>query len=114
MEEYDKKYYKIKDVAEIISVPQSTLRFWEREFPELNPVRSASNIRYYKPADIELVKLIHYLLKTKGLKLDAAKEQLRNNRSNISRRVEVIDRLLHVRSELMSLQKAMRLRKIPE
>ncbi len=39
MEEFDKKYYKIKDVAEILSVPASTLRYWESEFPEISPRR---------------------------------------------------------------------------
>ena len=30
----NKKYYKIKDVADMVGVPQSTLRFWESEFRE--------------------------------------------------------------------------------
>ena len=34
MEELSKQYYKIKEVAEILDVPQSTLRFWEKEFQE--------------------------------------------------------------------------------
>ena len=75
MEEFNKNYYKIKEVAEMLDVPQSTLRFWEKEFPIIKPTRSRSNIRYYKPADIETLRIIHYLIKTKGLKIDAAKAQ---------------------------------------
>lgn len=47
MEEFDKKYYKIKDVSELLGVSASTLRYWEQEFPECRPRRSATNIRYY-------------------------------------------------------------------
>ena len=45
MEELSKQYYKIKEVAEILDVPQSTLRFWEKEFPMIKPIRSSHNIR---------------------------------------------------------------------
>jgi len=45
----DKKYYKIKDVAEMLGIVPSTLRYWEQEFPECSPRRSASNQRYYTP-----------------------------------------------------------------
>ena len=92
MEELSKQYYKIKEVAEILDVPQSTLRFWEKEFPMIKPIRSSHNIRYYRPQDIELLRIIHYLIKDKGLKIEAAREQLRSNKHNVSRRVEIIDR----------------------
>lgn len=113
MEELSKQYYKIKEVAEILNVPQSTLRFWEKEFStQLKPKRSNSNIRYYRPQDIELLKIIHYLVKERGLKIEAAREQLRSNRHNVSRKIEVIDRLKSVRSELVNLLVALGGRKL--
>lgn len=112
MEELSKQYYKIKEVAEILDVPQSTLRFWEKEFPMIKPIRSSHNIRYYRPQDIELLRIIHYLIKDKGLKIEAAREQLRSNRHNVSRRVEIIDRLKSVRSELANLLVALGGRKL--
>ena len=112
MEELSKQYYKIKEVAEILDVPQSTLRFWEKEFPMIKPIRSSHNIRYYRPQDIELLRIIHYLIKDKGLKIEAAREQLRSNRHNVSRRVEIIDRLKLVRSELANLLVALGGRKL--
>ncbi|MDE7495282.1 MAG: MerR family transcriptional regulator, partial [Muribaculaceae bacterium] len=45
----DKLYYKIKDVAEMLDIPATTLRYWEKEFPECSPRRSSTNIRYYTP-----------------------------------------------------------------
>ena len=112
MEELSKQYYKIKEVAEILDVPQSTLRFWEKEFPMIKPIRSSHNIRYYRPQDIELLRIIHYLIKDKGLKIEAAREQLRSNKHNVSRRVEVIDRLKSLRSELANLLVALGGRKL--
>ena len=37
MEEFDKKYYKIREVAEILGIPVSTLRFWETRFTVIKP-----------------------------------------------------------------------------
>lgn len=105
-----KQYYKIKDVAEMIGVQQSTLRFWEKEFNCLNPRRSASNVRYYTPADIEMLREINFLVRDKGLKLEAAKEQMKLNRSNVNRRVKAIDRLLTVKAGLENMLKSLTMR----
>lgn len=105
-----KQYYKIKDVAEMLGVQQSTLRFWEKEFDCLNPRRSASNVRYYTPANIEMIRVISYLLRNRGLKLEAAKEQMRHNRGNVSRRIRAIERLENVRDTLSSLLKSLNVR----
>lgn len=111
MDTLDKKYYKISDVAEMIDVPQSTLRYWEREFPECAPRRSKGNVRYYTPENIHVLRIIHFLLKVKGLKLEAAREQLRDNMENVSRRTEIIDRLMGVRASLEQLRKALNIRR---
>lgn len=111
MEEYTKKYYKIKDVAELLNLSASTLRYWETEFPECKPRRSKTNIRYYRPEDIETLKIIHYLLKVKGLKIDAAKEQLHQNRKNVSNRVKIIDTLQDTRAQLEGMLRALTKRK---
>lgn len=99
----NKKYYRIREVSEIVGVPLSTLRFWETQFPGLAPQRNSRGTRFYTPADVETVKIIHYLIKDKGLKIEAAKEEMRVNRDGISRRFEVVDRLRYVRSQLTGL-----------
>ena len=100
MEDFNKKYFKIRDVAEFLGVPPTTLRYWEQEFPDITPSRTATGIRQYTPEDIETLRIIHYLLKTRGLKMDAAKQQFKINRKNISKRLKVIDELMDLRSEL--------------
>ena len=111
MEIGDKKYYKIKDVAEFLEENQSTLRFWEKEFPQVKPIRSANGLRYYTANDIETLKIIKFLLRTKRLKIDAAKAQLRSNSKNISNRVKIVEELTEIRSSLKRLEKALSLRK---
>ena len=105
-----KLYFKIKDVAEMLGVQQSTLRFWEKEFDCLNPRRSATNLRYYTPQDIETLRAISYLLRDRGLKLEAAKEQMRLNRGTVSRRLRAIERLEKVRNSLEELMKGLSVR----
>ena len=105
-DDIQKQYYKIKEVASIVGVPASTLRYWETEFPEVAPRRSRSNARYYTPKDIEKLKVIHYLVKLKGLKLEAAREQLRVASRHASREMQIIGRLEHIKSEMKSLLKA--------
>lgn len=94
----------------MLGVQQSTLRFWEKEFDCLNPRRSATNLRYYTPQDIETLRAISYLLRDRGLKLEAAKEQMRLNRGNVSRRLRAIERLEKVRNSLEELMKGLSVR----
>lgn len=102
-----KKYYKIGDVAEILNVPTSTLRFWEKEFTVIKPKRNAKNIRVYTSKDIETIKMIYYLVKEKGLKLDAAQAMIKRNRDGISKQYEVVERLKQMREQLLKLDGAL-------
>lgn len=102
-----KKFYKIGDVAEILNVPTSTLRFWEKEFTVIKPKRNTKNIRVYTVKDIETIKMIYYLVKEKGLKLDAAQAMIKRNRDGISKQFEVVERLKGVRDQLMQLDNAL-------
>lgn len=102
-----KSYYKIKEVAEMLEVSQSTLRYWEQEFPEVSPIRTSSGRRAYTPDNIEKLEIIKFLLKDKGMKIDAVKEQLRHNVKNISTRMKMIDILKSVREELKELLNAL-------
>ncbi|MBR0024360.1 MAG: MerR family transcriptional regulator [Muribaculaceae bacterium] len=103
----NKKYYKIGDVAEILNIPTSTLRFWEKEFTVIKPKRNAKNIRVYTVKDIETIKMIYYLVKEKGLKLDAAQAMIKRNRDGISKQHEVVERLKTMREQLLKLDSAL-------
>lgn len=107
MQELDKKFYKIGDVATILGIPMSTLRYWESQFTIIKPRRNAKNIRFYTPNDIETIRKVYYLVKEKGLKLDAAQDQIRHNRDGVDKRFEVVDRLKSIKADLQELQAAL-------
>lgn len=76
MEEINKAYYTIGEVAEILELNSSLIRFWEKEFDSLNPKKNKKGNRLFRPEDIELLKKIKYLVKEKKYTLQGAKEAL--------------------------------------
>ena len=103
MDSTSKKYYKISEVAELVGLPMSTLRFWENIFPTINPRRNDRGTRFYTPRDIEAIRMISYLGKDKGMKLEAAKEELKRNRDGITKKFETVQRLRQVRDRLQEM-----------
>jgi DNA-binding transcriptional MerR regulator len=87
------------------------LRFWESQFTIIKPHRNGHGTRFYTPSDIETIRMIHYLVKDKGLKLEAAQEQIKHNRSGVTRRFEVVERLHGIRNQLSSLLDAINSRR---
>lgn len=106
-QDLDKKYYKIQEVAALVDLPASTLRFWESQFTIIKPRRNSHGVRHYTPRDVETIRMIRYLVKDKGLKIEAAQEQIRNNRENVSRRHDAIRRLEDIRLRLTDLLHAL-------
>ena len=101
-----KLYYSIKEVASIIGVSESTLRFWEKEFPHVRPrTAGQSNVRQYTEKNIEDLKIIYNLIKVRGFKIAAAREYLKNNREGVDKSTEVITLLQGTLSELKELKK---------
>ena len=100
-----KLYYSIKEVAEMFGLNESTLRYWESEFPYLKPKTSGPNkVRQYSEKDIEQIRLIHNLVKVRGFKLAAARKMINDNRDGSDRKAEVLSRLIDIRSELQQLK----------
>ena len=103
-----KLYYSIKEVAAMFGLNESTLRYWEQEFPYLKPKTSGpAKIRQYQEKDIEQIRLIHNLVKERGFKLAAAKKIINANRNGAERKAEVMTRLIGVREELQALRRQM-------
>lgn len=101
-----KLYYSIKEVAEMFDLNESTLRFWETEFPYLRPkTAGASKVRQYTQKDIDLVKLIYNLVKVRGFKLAAAKRIINQNRDGADKTADMLVRLMAVRDDLQSLKR---------
>ena len=71
-----KRYFTIGEVAELCYVKQHVLRYWEQEFPQLNPVKRRGNRRYYQHADVLLIRQIRSLLYDQGFTIGGAKQKL--------------------------------------
>ena len=54
------------------------LRYWEREFKEIKP-KKINYIRYYSSKQIEIIKMIKFLLKSKGMTILGVKNLLNTN-----------------------------------
>lgn len=68
----DTAFRTISEAAEIIGVPQHVLRFWETRFPQLQPLKRGGNRRYYRPADMDLLRSIRAMLHDQGLTIRGA------------------------------------------
>ncbi len=66
MEKSPEAYRTIREVADSLDLPQHVLRFWETRFPQIRPLKRAGGRRYYRPDDIERLRLIRRLLYDEG------------------------------------------------
>ena len=99
-----KLYYSIGEVAEILDVNASLLRFWEKEFDIIKPQKNAKGNRIYKEQDLKNLKLIHHLVKDRGFTLDGAKKKIKDQHKALLEKSEMIDSLQHVKSMLLELK----------
>lgn len=100
--EIEKLYFSIGEVAEMFEVNSSLIRFWEKEFPQLQPRKNSRGNRVYNKKDLELFKKIHHLVKDRGYTLEGAKNALRK-KEVLDEGETLMEKLRRVRSELMSI-----------
>jgi DNA-binding transcriptional MerR regulator len=76
----DRMYFRIGDVAEIAGVQPYVLRFWEKEFDFLAPIKNAAGQRLYRKGDVENVLLIKRLLYLERYSIEGAKKRIKELR----------------------------------
>lgn len=101
-----KMYYSIKEVAEELSVTETTLRYWESVFPQISPYKGANGVRRYTKEDIKTLRTIYHLVKERGLTLSGAKKQMKNRNGLEAAETngDMIDRLKAIKEELLALK----------
>lgn len=103
-----KTYYTVREVAEMFNITESTLRYWESEFPNLKPrTVKTSRVRMYAAKDLEDLKMIYNLVKVRGFKLAAAKKMLQANRTGVDRTTEILEKLTAIKDELLMIKSAL-------
>lgn len=71
------RYYRIGEVSRLTALKPFVLRYWETEFPMLEPVKSPSGHRMYRQEDVELVLKIKRLLYDEGFTIAGARRHLK-------------------------------------
>lgn len=99
----DKLFYSIGEVAAMLDVNPSMLRFYETEFTELRPSKNKRGTRSYTQKDINLLRRIIYLTKDCGLTLDGARQQLRNDKTP-DKRQQMVETLTELKKFLLEMK----------
>ncbi len=74
----ERLYYSIGEVSKITEVEPYILRYWEKEFDQLKPVRNRGKNRVYTNRDIKIILMIKRLLWEEGYTIEGAKRVLQN------------------------------------
>ena len=69
----------ISEVADELDVPKHVLRFWENRFPQIKPMKRGGGRRYYRPADLDLLRGIMHLLHNEGYTIKGVQKILREH-----------------------------------
>jgi len=97
----NKRFFPIRQAAELCGVKPHVLRYWEMEFPKLKPDKRNGGRRYYKQKHIELIRSIRELLYQKGYTIAGAKQQLKNI-GEINSEPDVIDTIVAQTEQVLS------------
>src|ERR1043165_8164480 len=71
-----KGYFTSGEVSDLCGVKPHVLRYWEQEFPQLNPVKRRGNRRYYQRQDVILIRQIRALLYDQGYTIGCARQRI--------------------------------------
>lgn len=96
-------YYSIQEVAEHFAVNVSLLRFWEKEFDNVNPKKTSGGTRQYTKDDIQQLEIVFHLVKEKGLTLKGARQSLKSKKDDEEKRLQAVEKLKEIKKELQLL-----------
>ena len=101
----EKMYYQISEVAEMLGVSTSMIRFWEKEFDCIKPAKNKKGNRQFTSDDVQNLRRIYHYTKECGLTLNGAKLQMQKDSSTDELdRLQLIDTLNNLKSFLVELK----------
>ena len=86
----DKLFFKIGEVCDLVGVQAHVLRYWESEFPMLQPQKNRAGQRTYRRKDVEMALRIKELLYGEGFTIAGAKRKLAGEGRGASARLKVV------------------------
>jgi DNA-binding transcriptional MerR regulator len=75
----EKNLYRIGEVSRLAALKPFVLRYWETEFPMLEPIKGSSGHRLYRQEDVDMVFRIKRLLYDEGFTIAGARRHLREH-----------------------------------
>jgi DNA-binding transcriptional MerR regulator len=75
----EKSFFRIGEVSRLTATKAFVLRYWETEFPMLQPVKSPKGHRLYRREDVQKVLEIRRLLYDEGFTIAGARRHLREH-----------------------------------
>lgn len=99
----EKRYFTIGEVSALCDVKPHVLRYWEQEFPQLQPTKRTGSRRYYQRKDILIARQIRTLLYDEGYTISGARKQLAPDPNHGSNIQNVIRRSIEELKELLTL-----------
>ena len=100
----DRLYFRIGEVSAITGVPPYVLRYWESEFPALQPRKSGGGQRLYRKRDVTMILEIKRLLYQERYTVAGARRRL-TEREERARRLEARATLQRLRAGLEGILK---------
>ena len=102
----EKIYFSLRETELETGIPASTLRYWEKQFEQLNPRKDGHGNRYYTREEQELIKRIKYIRDELHItRIEAIRRELRANDKHSDERQAALDILLRVKEELCAIRK---------
>jgi DNA-binding transcriptional MerR regulator len=102
-----KLYYPIGEVATWFNVNTSLIRYWEKEFKQLQPRKTRKGDRLFRAQDIEFLRQLYFLLREKKYSIEGAKTYLKNNKEKAEKDIAVLNSLKNIKQFLVSLKESL-------
>jgi DNA-binding transcriptional MerR regulator len=102
----EKLFYTMGEVASMLNVPVSTIRFWENEFDILKPRKNKKGNRLFMPGDLKNLTIIHHLLKEKGMTIAGVKKQLSEKWEETEYKNQLRESLYSIRQLLSEIKES--------
>jgi len=99
-----KQHYTTREVAELLQVAVSLVRFWTKQFSALRPQKDRHGIVKYSSNDVATLRRIYHLVKEQGYTLQGAQAVLKSPSSPSSHHTAIIRTLKEVRTFLTTLR----------
>jgi DNA-binding transcriptional MerR regulator len=100
----EKLYYSIGEIAGMLDVPVSTVRFWDNEFEVLKPAKNKKGNRLFTQSDVKNLRIIHHLLKEEGMTLSGVKKKMSESWEETNYKFEISESLLKIKSMILDLK----------